>query len=224
MISRFLLCVALLNFFSISFADAERFPACLSNASDSDVDGYGWENNKTCIVDTSPIGPAFFTNLETGLNVSLTRAYWNHFDFNKDVVCSAYSFDGIEYQRIDASITGYQFSPMSLTPPYVGEVSVVHSFNSNSVIFPWAVTNGRYIGPSDLGRSLWMEIVINVWDQSAVRIWFLDQTYTQCEAVNPNDFFLPTGSPSVAGECIDSDGDGWGWNGVASCIPEGDYK
>lgn len=218
---RLLFCVALLSIFSVTLADAEGLPTCVSNISDNDGDGYGWENDNTCIIDTSPIGPVSFTNLETGLKVNLARAYWNSNDLNKDVVCSAHSFDGIEYKRIDASVTGYLFSPNSLTPPFVGEVSVVHSFDSRSVVFPWAVDNGRYIGPSDLGRSPWVEIVVNVWDQSAVRIWFLDQTYTQCEAINPNEFFLPTGSPPDVGECIDSDGDGWGWDGVASCQPEG---
>ena len=124
MISRLLLCVTLLSIFSGSFAHEDRFPACLSNASDDDGDGYGWENNNTCIVDTSLIGPTTFTNLETGLKVNLVRAYWNEVDFNKDVVCATFAFDGIQYRRIDDSITGYKFSPKSATPPTVGEVSV----------------------------------------------------------------------------------------------------
>lgn len=176
MIFRVFLTLALVSIFSPTFANAEKFPSCMASSSDIDGDGYGWENNNTCIIDTNPIGPASFTNLETGQRVNLIRAYWNEFDFLKDVVCSVYSFVNTEYKRIDASITGYQFSLTSLARSSVGEVSVLHSFNSREVLYPWAVNNGRYIGPGDLERSQWVEIVTNVWVQHAVRIWFLDQT------------------------------------------------
>lgn len=32
---------------------AQSFPSCLSSLSDSDGDGYGWENNSTCLVEAS---------------------------------------------------------------------------------------------------------------------------------------------------------------------------
>ena len=200
----------------IRVAYADTFPACETNATDIDGDGYGWENEDTCIIDTISTGPSSFTNLETGLTVPLIRAYWNIEDFDKDVVCARHFFDGTEYERIDASITGYGFNSRSLTPPFL--VPVTHSFNSESVMFPWSVARGVYSGPSDLGRTPWMEIISTTVGQSAVRIWFLDQTFTECSAINPNDFFEPTGSPPITNECVDSDGDGWGWNGVEACV------
>ena len=200
------------------FGFAQSYPACLTNDSDTDSDGYGWENNTTCVVDTNPNGPAFFTNLETGLRVNLIRAYWDsQVDFNKDVVCAVFSYDGSGYQRIDASITGYQFTPVSAMPPFAGTVSVTHSFNSRSVNYPWSVDNGVYNGPGELGQTQWMEIIDYGIGQSAVRLWFLDETYSQCSSINLNDFFQPSGVRPDTGECIDTDGDGWGWNGVASC-------
>jgi len=196
-------------------ANSNPFPACLTNASDTDGDGYGWENDQTCLVDTNSTGPASFTNLETGLTVALLRAYWDAADFDKDMVCATHSFNGAEYQRIDASITGYIFTPISLAPPYV--VRVTHSFDSKSAIFPWTVEDGIYNGPGELGRTPWMETIATARGQSAVRIWFLDETFTECSAIDPSNFLQPSGSPPITAECVDLDGDGWGWNGVESC-------
>lgn len=200
---------------------AQSYPACQSNISDSDGDGYGWENNATCIIDTGLLSPVSFTNLESGQSVRLVRAHWDVVnDFGKDVVCAAYAFDGTQYQRVDDSITGYQFQAASSLPGSSDKVLVTHSARSRSLVYPWAVVNGVYYGPGDLERSRWLEIV-EYFEKLAVRIWFLDETYTECSAVNPQDSFFPTGVTPDAGDCVDSDGDGWGWDGVASCRVDG---
>ena len=55
MVTRFLL-LALSIFFYSPFINAQTLPICESATSDSDGDGYGWENEQSCVVDTSQLG------------------------------------------------------------------------------------------------------------------------------------------------------------------------
>ena len=55
MVTRFLL-LALSIFLYSPFINAQTLPICESATSDSDGDGYGWENEQSCVVDTSQQG------------------------------------------------------------------------------------------------------------------------------------------------------------------------
>lgn len=205
---------------------AQSVPPCTSIASDTDGDGWGWENDASCrVVEQTATAPQFI-NLETGQPVSLTRAMWNAEDFNKNVACREFDFDGTEYL-----ITSVQrlllFDNLPLVAPFVGNVEILHpgllgDLNRTTVV--WGLDNGIYNGPTGLGLSPWVEVFDVFYpsgDVSAsVRIWVNEHRYTECISVDPRDSFTPSGVleiPTNTGACIDSDGDGWGWDGVASC-------
>ena len=50
---------------------------CSSVAADPDGDGFGWENNQSCLVTTDSDSAPQFINRETGQPVALVRAIWN---------------------------------------------------------------------------------------------------------------------------------------------------
>jgi len=54
-----------------------NFPICSATLFDADGDGFGWENEASCIVTSASALPPVFTNSETGNQVDLVRAYWD---------------------------------------------------------------------------------------------------------------------------------------------------
>lgn len=212
---------------------SQTLPSCRSLASDVDGDGYGWENDSSCVITSTSLAKPTFTNLETGKPVDLIRARWNPSDFGY-VVCEVRQFDGTSYRiptpRTSGLSIGYDFEPLPGTAPYNGNVIV---FGTPNVTRTWTLDNGIYYGPSDLSTSPWLEIIDidrsaygATTTANAVRVWLTDTQYTECFTPNPYARFAPTGSATDDGEgnCDYSNAsiyDGWGWNPVAgtSCEP-----
>ena len=88
-----LVCSALL-LGGIPTALAQLDPVCRQVAADPDGDGFGWQDNGSCIVTQESEPAPEFTNLETREFINLTRAYWNApVDiYNKTISCVAHRF------------------------------------------------------------------------------------------------------------------------------------
>ncbi len=217
---------ALLSAAPVVFANANN--VCSSVAADSDGDGFGWENNESCIVSDQSDDTPVFTNQENGQPVILTRAYWNAEDFNKGVVCKEDYFNGSSYATIRAEAL-LEFGLLSTVAPFEGTLDLTQAFRTTVISgLPWGLDDGIYSGPTGLGYSPWVEVIDidynNGVSTQAVRVWTSDMAYTRCRAINPGESFIPTGIPLIPdsefnGDCIDTVpmGDGWGWDGSASC-------
>jgi len=216
---------------------AQTLPSCLSMASDADGDGYGWENNASCLVANTSLGAATFTNLETGNSVGLIRARWEPSDLLDDMVCQLFRFDGTYYQAADGG-TLYEHYPLSQNAPFAGNVVFVSG--SSVVTQTWSLDNGIYYGPSPLALSPWVQIVdyshvtgsppVNT--PNAVRVWQTDTLFSHCHTTDPDAVIIPTGSVSQENAVSTTSNDncdysnavihnGWGWNPVTaeSCAP-----
>ena len=208
---------------------AHTVNVCASVASDTDGDGFGWERGQSCVISGQSEDTPEFTNQENGQPVVLTRAYWDSEDFDKEVACKEMYFDGSSYATI-RNEARLAFGSLSTVVPFEGTLDLTQSYRSTvTADLSWALDNGVYTGPTGLGYSPWVEVIdINYnsgVNSQAVRVWTSDMAYTQCRSINPNDVFIPTGIPlsptnEFYGECIDTgpQGDGWGWDGTASCI------
>jgi len=236
MFNKRLIAVLLLSVLACQPVLSQTLPSCRSLASDADGDGYGWENDNSCIVTSTSLASPTFTNLETGNPVDLIRASWNPSDFvntTDGVFCRRYEFDGARYRSIRTGyIPLYVFQPLSQMPPHHGNVVVTEGPTQT-----WTLENGIYFGPSDLAISPWVEIVYRQTPQGdRVRIWLTDETFSLCGTPNPYARLAPTGSPiqnnadTVSQTSSDSNNcdysnatiyDGWGWDPVAgtSCEP-----
>lgn len=207
--------------------NAQTTNACQSAASDADGDGFGWENGQSCRVTDRSIDTPEYINLQTGQPVDLFRAYWNAEDFYKQIVCLDHYFDGSDYVSYSDLLLEPERLP--LIAPFQSRVNISRRRISDTTSVIWGLENGIFMGPTPLGLSPWLETVdITNADGSfasqEVRVWTSNFSYTSCRTPNPNDRFVPTGSPSPIvdvfnGECIDTTpaGDGWGWNGTESC-------
>lgn len=210
---------------------SDRFPLCSSSASDTDGDGYGWENGASCVTASSPNDnndpsgdDPSFTNLETGLKVDLVRPRWMQHDFGVDVVCSTREFDGVEYVLTEADDI-YVFDPFR---------STVHIGLSSEIDESWGIVDGIYSGPGPLSGQQWVEIVETrrsviprtVYDFASIRIWQANNKFISCSTPSPIGVFIPTGTPLKhnVGDCDYTSAalyDGWGWNPdtLGSCAP-----
>ncbi len=203
---------------------AQTTPVCSSVAADADGDGFGFENNASCVVTDESAGPPEFVNQVTSEPVVLVRAYWDGLtDFSRPIICTRYFFGSDSYSPSRSATV--DFDPLPESAPFEALASV----NGGAQSRTWGVDNGIYSGPTNLGMSPWFEIVtVEGSTQQAVRTWFSDTTYNQCETQDSNFSFVPTGTPpgvvTDAGECDYSDAamfDGWGWNPTTgqSCPP-----
>ena len=211
---------------------------CSSIAADPDGDGFGWENNQSCLVTTDSDSAPRFINRETGQPVALVRAIWNPEDFESgDVACGEFHFNGTDYSRLYIGSI-FSFSPVSRVAPFEGTVQRVDPSGLLSVDnYSWSLDNGVYTGPTRLGETPWVELLEEEFVTGfnpplftpLVRIWTSDNSYSQCRPVDPFGSFVPTGMVEASeenpfdGACIDTDpvGDGWGWDEVTSCRVDG---
>ena len=213
--------------------NAQTGIVCSSVATDPDGDGYGWENNQSCRVTTGSDSAPQFINLETGQPAALIRAFWNPEDFESSrIVCEEFYFNGSDYTRLHVT-SSFTFSALSRVAPFDGTVERTDPFDQlPDDSYPWSLNNGVYTGPTRLGETPWLEVLEREFVAGFspplftpfVRVWASDSSYSQCRPVNPNASFIPTGMAQTTetpfdGTCIDTDpmGDGWGWDGTASC-------
>lgn len=226
--------IIILAFFALDSQTvmSQTLPLCRSTASDADGDGYGWENNASCLIGSTSLGATTFTNLETGAMVDLIRARWEPSDLLDDIVCQEYQFDGAYYQPADSG-TLYEHAPLPTTFPSVSNVLVS---GTPVVTQSWSLDNGIYYGPSPLALSPWIQVIdytrLDVWPNSintlnAVRVWQTDRRFSQCRTTDPYAVVKPSGSvadTTVLNDCDYSNAaeyNGWGWDPVAqqSCEP-----
>lgn len=171
-----------------------NFPICSATLFDADGDGFGWENQASCIITSASEPAPVFTNLETGNQVDLIRAYWDgNTDLaNKIVQCDLYYYDSYwrEYRREPVPFRSgadlnnqvfpsYRFQHLSLPPaePYLGWIADVSYVENGTVTAtPFAVTphwttdDGRYVGPTVL-QSPYIERVTLDDGSRALRTW-----------------------------------------------------
>ena len=111
----------------------EAIEPCLYAASDSDGDGYGWENKTSCVVtDTSSPERELFS-LVTGEQVNLVNLHWTEDDFKyRAIECRAYHHSGNEYQA--GKLLNYYVHNTEL-----GQVS------RSWIVRPWEMTGLRQL-------------------------------------------------------------------------------
>lgn len=219
--------IFLFGFLVVTPALSQTHPSCASIASDPDGDGYGWENNASCIVTSNSATNPSFTNLVTGEPVNLVRAQWRPSDFvGRLIECTSRRFDGTSYAFTESTV--YEFEPLSQTAPFNGNaIEYAPVPGDPSIEHVWTLDNGIYSGPTDLAVTPWVEIVDEGIDtQNVTRVWLSNQSYTQCSnllSFLPDPAFVPSGSLQTD-NCDYSNAaqfDGWGWDAVAgeSCAP-----
>jgi hypothetical protein len=170
------------------------FPICSATYFDADGDGFGWEDQASCII-TSDSEPApVFTNRETGNQVALERAIWNgNVDIaNRVIQCDLYYFDTRSNQyrlepvpfRAGANLNNqvfpsYRFRHLSLplVSPFLGTIASVQ-YVDGTAITPaafagdnyWTTDDSRYIGPTVL-QSPYIERITRADGTAAIRTW-----------------------------------------------------
>lgn len=195
---------------------------CADPASDTDGDGFGWENGQSCRVAEDDSQPAQITDLSSGQSVTFTRASWETKNVeNKPVVCVPHYWnaDSSTYNPSTSYSEIYYHSPLDTTGTILKE-AIYHRHNADlslKTVLPWNIENGSYTGPGDFGRTPFVEIVsAGGGNNNAVRSWYNNEFYSLCTAFPASDIFVPTGNLP---ECIDTVpfGNGLGWDGEGTC-------
>ena len=218
------------------------FPQQVSGAPcvDSDGDGYGWNGVTTCYVSSNTIAipntvPAF-TNLQTNSAVQLQNLPWRPADIvNKQIECRTHFWDSTQrqylpdnssYYRYNHALTPGQSSSGSTNIAYFVRGSQQGVTGTDLDNADWIIGNDRYSGPAPFSRSGYLQVIDTAGGtRNAVRSWSSNISFDQCTSFpNPVLAFIPTGlaGQGETGVCFDSPptGDGWGWNGVTSCVIE----
>ena len=207
-----------------------------AQSDDHDGDGFGREDN-SCLVTVESLPLPEITNIETGEDVNLLRAYWLEVDLvDKEFVCQFYyeSINGNGYTPYDWTLTYRHLNWGSDSDVFVGRV--IEEFYDPSTGRTdvttdelWSLDNGYYNGPSPLGRSRYVEFVDGEnQNTNEVQIWSYGRgdEFVQCKTVDRNDFLWPNVFQPTTNitdlyhvQCVDSDpvGDGYGWDGFGSC-------
>ena len=143
------------------------FPVCSATLYDADGDGFGWENQASCIITSASAPPPVFVNNETGNKVNLTRASWNANNdiANKTIQCDLHYYDSFyrEYLlepvpfRAGANLNNqvfpsYRFYHRSLptVAPFLGLIESVEYVDGSSITpttfgtsATWTTDDGR---------------------------------------------------------------------------------
>jgi len=199
----------------------DNLPVCSLAESDSDGDGYGWENEASCISPVVPTTQPQFTNPITGEPAVLTRAYWDASDFHTPLACNEVGPRNPTIDEVDYLV--YH------TPANPDTVGVRNLKLGEEFVADWSVINGVYSGPVDIGQ--WIEFyqvgddVSLLLDDPTQRQGIISyirddprHNYTLCYTIVPTVILQPTGTPQSTGQCLDLDGDGYGWDGTATCV------
>ncbi len=170
------------------------FPVCSATLYDVDGDGFGWENEASCIITSASELAPVFINDQTGNQVDLVRANWNANNdlANRIIQCDLYYYDSYSRQyllepvpfRAGASLNNqvfpsYRFHHLSLptVAPFIGLIDTV-AYVDGSTITPtlfgsdanWTTNDGRYIGPTVL-QSPYVELISLANGTRAIRTW-----------------------------------------------------
>ena len=192
-------------------AFAQVDPVCREVAADPDGDGFGWQDNASCIITMESEPAPTIINRETNELVNLTRAYWNPpVDlYNKTVFCvnNIYSSRAGAYvaDNDPSRETHYTFHythfPLTTEAPFTGIVQSEHFVTAGPVselyyeesFTSWSMDNGIYTGGAPFTQSPYVEIVTEPsTNEKAIRTWSGDGSFVRCSAT-------PTGVPPVFG-------------------------
>lgn len=188
---------------------AQVDPVCREVAADADGDGFGWQDNGSCIVTMESEPAPEIINRETNELVNLTRAYWNPPAdlYNKTIFCFNNIFNtsrGVYVADNDPNReTHYTFHythfPLTAASPFTGTVRSEHFVTAgpNSELYydesftSWSMDNGIYTGGAPFTESPYVEVVtVPSTNEQAIRTWRGASSFVQCSAV-------PTGVPPV---------------------------
>ena len=121
----------LLAAFAYSPVSLAQFPACQSASSDSDNDGWGWENNRTCLVNNSAASTATTQNLSTQ-SVTTTNSGFP--------VCTSSAADE------DGDGWGYEFNRSCRVTVATQTAAPATSVTTTPATSSQDIQNGLYLG------------------------------------------------------------------------------
>ena len=173
-------------------------PVCSSASFDSDGDGWGWENHRSCIVNSSGNSTAIDDNSlnTTGTNPSNTSSRFpdcSSADFDSDG-------DGFGWENSAVCIVVSSGAPPTATPA----PPTVPTSTSNSTHPTCSSANSD---PDGDGYG---------WENN--RSCVVAETATDDTDTEDPVVVTPTGHPDCTDANSDPDGDGYGWENNRSCI------
>ncbi len=201
-------------------------PACLSSSSDADGDGWGYENDTSCQVTpgTSYTRSIYDPVLEA--EIALERQQWEWSDFvDKTISCNSYG--------ADRSTNPKQWIANEDEAPTTAFFGSDGSWSSSSgTTRTWRLENGLIVPNYPIPYAQDSDAIFSpyaVIDNNSIVLYTQNHhDYHSRVGTNlpGNTRFgktvcdvAPTGgaTPPIVNVCIDTDGDGWGWDGADSC-------
>lgn len=191
---------------------------CQTAESDPDGDGWGWEKEASCRVTEATGRIPVLYHPRDGQRIFIERIFWTWNDFSKKTFNNCEGFivdpskDSDECSTCEGEGSTYQHLPNGK-----GLLRLESRGQGHLARFNWNVdSNGLYVGALPL--EAYGERV-----EGGVRFWVEAQPgrigfYTFCE-VTPSSMGPLSSASSDEPACVDSDNDGYGWNGFQSCIP-----
>ena len=179
------------------------------------------------------VQPSDIINLETGVPVGLRNVSWNLTNlFDKTFTCQSFYWtndaqfsphatnNGLGYSTAISGQTAYyvpdrrtvlyasDYKTLSTSASAIGSYSDYQVYSGTGNHGSWNVVNGEMTdGP--LSQYKFAETT-----SDETRFWKSSEAYDVCTDI-PSDAIELTEISN--NECIDSDGDGWGWDGYRSC-------
>lgn len=192
---------------------AQTHPPCLSESSDFDGDGWGWEFNRSCIVDETSTGSpicedpdgdgygwdGFGTCLAETANTTGNEA--GCVDSDGD----GYGWDGEQTCLIEAT---------SAVTPQGGQSAATECIDPDGDGYGWDGTQTCLVNAASVQSET--ECVDPDgdgfgWDGTKTCLVESAPVVVAQAGTGPQ-------SPEGSGVCVDPDGDGFGWNGTATCV------
>ena len=180
---------------------AQELPVCTHQYYDADGDGFGWQNEASCLITPGSEPPPDFINKFTGEPVTLVRPYW---DGNTDIANRSIRCDRYDYQQAsgeylrpvdpatfntlpDLILTHQSISTARKYTPFIGtdqdqqhygwyaltreSVQLQNDASLQTSTMPLWRTNDGLYESPELLQSPYVEIV-NSQGAKAIRIWF----------------------------------------------------
>ena len=174
------------------------FPECSSTALDHDGDGYGWENNQTCVVSANTASAPAATPAATVAPIN------NPLNFP---VCSSAAFDdngdGFGWENNQTCIV----SANSASAPAAAPAATVAPINNPLVNFP--VCSSALVDDNGDGYG---------WENNQTCVFSANATAAPAAtSVAPIDNPL-VNFPVCSSAVVDDNGDGYGWENNQTCV------
>jgi len=141
---------------------SEAIEPCLYAGSDTDGDGYGWDDRASCRVtaESEPVREIFHAG--TGEQIDLVKLQWTWGDFWQSFfTCTEYNYSGTEYVA-DENSTEYL---------HIGATASVYESEIPTTFW---LEGGIYNGPAPI------DAIAEVTDDGVIRSWVNDNSYHYC--------------------------------------------